>query len=117
MKITRFALLLPACAILIASALWFKARSEYPHATLDRVPVPLQLAGMLNGPVALVAYPFYRFVEGDASRLRLAIFVIALAFQWSYIGHVIDTVTIPHIGGLSRDAPSARSEFYSLWEV
>jgi glucose uptake protein GlcU len=91
MKTMRFTILLPVCVILLTSALWFKARSESRHATLDRVPIPLQLAGMLNAPVVLVAYPFYPFVEGDASPLRLAIFLIAVAFQWGYIGRVIDT--------------------------
>lgn len=115
MKITRFALLLPVCAILITSALWFKARSEYPHATLDRVPVPLQLAGMLNGPVVLVAYPFYPFVEGDASRLRLAIFVIAVAFQWNYIGRVIDTrKKAPHQRTFPRRAVGALGILFAL---
>jgi hypothetical protein len=115
MKITRFALLLPVCAILITSALWFKARSEYPHATLDRVPVPLQLAGMLNAPIVLVAYPFYPFVEGDASRLRLAIFAIAVAFQWGYIGRVIDRrKNPPHQRTFPRGAFGALGILFSL---
>lgn len=115
MRITRFALLLPVCAILITSALWFKARSEYPHATLDRVPVPLQLAGMLNAPVVLVAYPFYPFVEGDASLLRLAIFVIAVAFQWGYIGRVIDTrKKPPHQRTIPRRTVGALGILFAL---
>lgn len=115
MKINKFALLLPVCAIVITSALWFKARSEYPHATLDRVPVPLQLAGMLNAPVVLVAYPFYSFVDGDASRLRLAIFVIAVAFQWGYIGRVIDhRLKPPHQGAIPRGAFGALGILFAL---
>jgi hypothetical protein len=115
MKSTRFASLLPVCAVFITSALWFKARSEYPHATLDRVPVPLQLAGMLNGPVVQVAYPFYPFVEGDASRLRLAIFVIAVAFQWGYIGRLIDTrKKPPHQRTFSRRAVGALGILFAL---
>lgn len=115
MKTTRFALLLPVCAILITSALWFQARSEYPHATLDRVPVPLQLAGMLNGPVVLIAYPFYPFVEGGASPLRLAIFLIAVAFQWGYIGRVIDTRKNPsHQRTIPRRTAGALGILFAL---
>lgn len=53
-KGNRFALLLPVCAILVTSALWLKARLQYPSSCIDCVPIPLQLAGMLNGPVALL---------------------------------------------------------------
>ena len=89
-KANRFALLLPVCAILVTSALWLTARSQYPSWCLDCVPIPLQLAGMLNGPVAFLAYPFYPLVQGDASAGHLAILLAAIALQWAYISYAID---------------------------
>jgi hypothetical protein len=89
-KYARFALLLPVCAILVTSALWLRARSQFSLSCLDCVPIPLQLAGMLNGPVAPLAYPFYPLVQGDASTRHLALLLVAIALQWAYIGYVID---------------------------
>jgi len=89
-KTNRFAWLLPVCAILVTSALWLRARSEYPSSCLDCIPIPLQLAGMLNGPVALLAYPFYPLVQRDVSAGHLAILLAAIALQWAYIGYLID---------------------------
>ena len=89
-KGNRFALLLPVCAILVTSALWLKARSQYPSSCLDCVPIPLQLAGLLSGPVALLAYPFYPLIQGDVSTGHLAILLAAIALQWAYIGYLID---------------------------
>lgn len=85
-----FALLLPVCAILITSVLWLRTGSQGPSACLDCVPIPLQLAGMLNGPVALFAYPFYPLVQRDVSAVHLAILVATIALQWAYIGFLID---------------------------
>jgi hypothetical protein len=82
----RFALILPVCAILVTSALWLGACSQYQSSCLDCVPIPLQLAGMLNSPIALVAYPFYPLIQGDVSRLYLAVLLVAIALQWAYIG-------------------------------
>src|SRR5579864_1481929 len=89
MKRTRFALLLPLCAILATAALWHRVRSEFSSSGLD-VPMPLQVAGMLNGPVAVLASPCYPFSHGDVTAWRLAVLLLAVAFQWAYIGRRID---------------------------
>ncbi len=86
----RFALILPVCAILLTSALWLGARSQYQSSCLDCVPIPLQLAGMLNSPIALLAYPFYPLIQGDVGLLHLAVLLVAIALQWVYIGYAID---------------------------
>jgi hypothetical protein len=52
--------------------------------------MPLQVAGMLNGPVAVLASPCYPFSHGDATAWRLAVLLLAVAFQWAYIGRRID---------------------------
>lgn len=82
-------MLLPLCAILASAALWHMARSEFSPSILD-VPFPLQVAGMLNGPVAVLAYPCYRFSHGDVSAWHLSVLLLAVAFQWTYIGRLID---------------------------
>lgn len=46
--------LLPLCAILVTAALWHRAHSEFSPSSLD-VPIALQLAGTVYGPVALLA--------------------------------------------------------------
>jgi hypothetical protein len=89
MKRIRFALLLPLCAILATAALWHRARSEFSPSDLD-VPMPLQVAGMLNAPVAVVACPCYPFSHGDVTAWRLAVLLLAVAIQWAYIGRLID---------------------------
>src|SRR5690348_8369881 len=88
MKRTRFTLLLPLCAVLVTAALWHRARSEFSSSSLD-VPIPLQVAGMLNGPVAVLASPCYAFSHGDVTAWRLAVLLLAVAFQWAYIGRRI----------------------------
>ncbi|HKF03438.1 MAG TPA: hypothetical protein VKB49_14065 [Candidatus Sulfotelmatobacter sp.] len=89
MKRTRFALWLPLCAVLVTAALWHRARSEFSPSSLD-VPIPLQVAGMLNGPVAVLASPCYAFSHGEVTAWRLAVLLLAVAFQWAYIGRLID---------------------------
>jgi hypothetical protein len=89
MRRTRFALLLPLCAILATAALWHRARSEFSSSSPD-VPIPLQVAGMLNGPVAVLASPCYSFSHGDVTAWRLAVLMLAVAFQWAYVGRLID---------------------------
>ena len=89
MKRTRFAMLLPLCVILATAALWHRARSEFSSSSPD-VPIPMQVAGMLNGPVAVLASPCYSFSHGDVTAWRLAVLMLAVAFQWAYIGRLID---------------------------
>jgi len=89
MKHIRCALLLPVLAILATAVLWHRARSEFALSSLD-VPFSLQVAGMLNGPIAVLASPCYRFSHGDVTAWRLAVLLLAVAFQWAYIGRLID---------------------------
>ena len=99
----RLVLFLLVCAILVTSALWLRARSEFPSSCLDCVPIPLQLAGMLNGPVAWLAYPFYPLAKGDVSAVHLAILLAAIAIQWGYVGYIIDRRhTGPHQRTIGR---------------
>lgn len=60
MKRTRFALLFPLCAVLATAALWHRARSEFSPLSLD-VPMPLQVAGMLNVPSLCLPFPATHF--------------------------------------------------------
>lgn len=89
MKGRRFASLLPVCAILVTAALWHRANSQFSPSNVD-VPIALQVAGMLNGPVAVLACPCYSLSHGDVHIWRLALLLLAVAFQWAYIGHLID---------------------------
>ena len=89
MKRAKFVMLVPVCAILVTAVLWHQARSEFSPSSLD-VPMPLQVAGMLNGPVAVLASPCYPFSHGYVSAWHLAILLLAVALQWAYIGHLID---------------------------
>lgn len=90
MKRNTLTSLLPLCAILVTAALWHKAHSEFSPSSLD-VPIALQLAGMLNGPVAVLASPYYSLLHGDVRTWRLAILLLAVAFQWVYIGYLINS--------------------------
>lgn len=90
MKHKRFASLLPVCAIILTIVLWHRAHSEFSSSGLD-VPIALQLAGMLNGPIAVLAFPWYSVSHGDVRIWHLAILLLAVALQWTYIGHLIDS--------------------------
>ena len=107
MKRTRLALLFPICAILTTAALWHRARSEFSLSGLD-VPMPLQVAGMLNGPIAVLASPCYPFSHGHVTAWRLPVLLLAVALQWAYIGRRIDrrheASGLPSLGGYTAGA-------------
>jgi hypothetical protein len=46
---------------------------------------------MLNGPVTVLASPYYSLSHGDVRTWRPAILLLAVAFQWAYIGYLIDS--------------------------
>lgn len=97
----RMALVLPLCVGAITIALFVWARMQYiafihpPTGEwtfwTDYTPFPLQLAGMLNVPVALFAQPLYRLVHEGTSRSLLILLLCAVVIQWTYIGLVIDS--------------------------
>lgn len=91
MRGTRFAVMFPLCAIVLTSALWLKGHAEFSSSCLDCVSVPLQVAGMLNGPISLLDYAFCPFVAGHVSVWHITILLLAVGFQWAYIGHLVDT--------------------------
>lgn len=90
-KRIRFVVLLPLCAMFVTSGLWLGARPEFSSSCLDCVPIPLQFVGILNGPVAILAYPFYPLAHGHTSAWHLAVILVAIALQWAYIGRIIDS--------------------------
>src|SRR5215469_5417277 len=89
MKHRRFAWLLPLCALILTVGLWHRAHGEFSHSGFD-VSIALQLAGMLNGPIAVLAFPYYSLSHGDVRIWHLAILLLAVALQWTYIGYRID---------------------------
>jgi hypothetical protein len=52
-------------------------------------------------------------MEGDVSRLGLAIFVVALAFQWPYIARIVDTRT-PNRRAIRRRAVEVLGVLFAL---
>jgi hypothetical protein len=75
--------------MILTVGLWHRAHAEFSHSGLD-VPIALQFAGMLNGPIAVLAFPYYSLSHGDVRTLHLAILLLAVALQWTYIGYLID---------------------------
>jgi hypothetical protein len=102
----RFALLLPILSVLITSGLWLWARQQY-FAVIhsgseggwsvmwtDYTPVPLEVAGALNVPVATFAYPLYRLLQ-DRNIWELLVLLFGVAIFWAYIGFVVDSRKTP----------------------
>jgi hypothetical protein len=102
----RYVLWLPVTAALVTFGLWFWARTIYlalvcPPGGIcspigwevgwsDYAPVPLQLAGALNAPVAIFAYPLYYLVQNESMPWNVLLFLAAAALQWAYVGRVLD---------------------------
>jgi hypothetical protein len=101
----RFAVLLPAVAVILTSVLWLWARAQYLRVICppdgvcrangwigwtDYTPVPVQVAGILNVPVATLAYPLYRLLSEDTAKWELIALLIGVAAQWTYIGWIVD---------------------------
>jgi hypothetical protein len=76
--------------MILTAGLWHRAHAEFSHSGLD-VPIALQLAGMLNGPIAVLAFPYYSLSHGDVGTWHLAILLLAVVLQWAYIGDLVDS--------------------------
>jgi hypothetical protein len=87
--------------MILTAGLWHRAHAEFSHSGLD-VPIALQLAGMLNGPIAVLAFPYYSLSHGNVRTWHLAILLLAVAMQWTYIGYRIDD------GYVAPAVPSSR---------
>ena len=102
----RFAVLLPAVAVILTCALWLWARAQYLRVICppdgvcrangwvgwtDYTPVPVQAAGILNVPVATFAYPLYRLLGESTAKWELIALLLGVAAQWTYIGWIVDT--------------------------
>ena len=102
----RYAVLLPIVSAIITSGLWLWARSQYlsiicpPNGHCqsngwvgwtDYTPIAMQVAGMLNVPVATFGYPLYHLLSEDTGKWELIALLVGVVAQWSYIGWVLDT--------------------------
>ncbi len=99
----RLTTLLPIFVALITSGLWLWSRQQYlssvhpqvgsdwPVMWTDYTPVPLELAGALNAPVATFAYPLYHLLHADTPTWELLALLLGVAFLWTYVGFVLDT--------------------------
>ena len=102
MRRIRFVWLLPLAQASLATLLWFWAREQYfafagrPEqgwwlpAFTDYTPPAIQVAGMLNVPVATFAYPLYPLVHLTTSTRELLCWLLGVAILWAYIGWVVD---------------------------
>jgi hypothetical protein len=105
----RLTWVLPVVFVLITSGLWFWSNAQYrafvrstitvngstPEwealAWTDYTPVPLELAGALNVPVATFAYPLYELLDRETSVVKLLVLLIGVGVQWSYVGWAWDS--------------------------
>lgn len=102
----RFALAFPGVSVIVTSGLWFWAQAQYfsiicppegvclPNGLVgwtDYTPIPVQVAGMLNVPVATFGYPLYHLLGKETNKWELVALLVGVAAQWSYIGWVVDT--------------------------
>jgi hypothetical protein len=94
----RLAWVLPVICTLLTSGLWFWSRTQYqafghsavtvnasspeweglPEIWTDFTPVPLEIAGALNAPVATFAYPMYQLLHSSTPKME-----VVLAPAWS----------------------------------
>lgn len=104
----RMAVVLPVFLTCLTAVLWFWSESPY-HAFVrsvgnvkqsateweevwwtDYTPAPLVVAGALNVPVATFVAPLYALVHPQVSIGKLLVALVAVYFQWGYIGWVWD---------------------------
>jgi hypothetical protein len=102
----RFTVLLPALSAVFTSGLWLLARTDYrwflcppngicpgkgwPLGWTDYTPPSIQVAGMLNVPVAFFAHPLYGLVHDPVSKWELVALLLGVVALWSYIGWRVD---------------------------
>lgn len=100
----RLAVLLPSLSVIVTSALWVLARTQYlrfvcPPAGVcpngwvgwsDYTPFSLLVAGMLNIPVAIFGAPLYHLLQESTANSELTALLVGIAVLWSYIGGILD---------------------------
>jgi hypothetical protein len=114
----RLAVLLPTCGVIVTSALWWVARTEYLrfacrpigdcHGWIgwtDYTPFPIRVAGMLNVPVAIFGTPLYSLLEQTTGTSELTVLLIGVGLLWTYIGSILDA---------RKEAPRSKSVFRSV---
>ena len=65
-------------------------RPDFTPLWSDYTPIPLEIAGTLNAPVATFTSPLYQLVEPDTTHFRPGVLLIAVVVQWMYVGWVLD---------------------------
>jgi hypothetical protein len=101
-------MLLPSVSVIVTSALWMFARTQYLHFVCppagacpppngwvvgwtDYTPFSLLVAGMLNIPVAIFGAPLYHLLHEHTANSELIALLAGVAVLWSYIGWILDT--------------------------
>jgi Zn-dependent protease len=57
----------------------------------DYTPVPLEVAGAINVPVAMFGYPLYHLLHDGTKTWEVLSLLFGVAVQWAYVGFVLDT--------------------------
>jgi len=100
----RLTVLLPVIAVLITFGLWQWSLEKYesrlypkaeknalPVMWTDYTPVPLEIAGAINVPVATFGYPLYHLLHDETKTRELIALLVGVAVQWGYLGFAVDT--------------------------
>src|SRR5262245_49824512 len=99
----RLAVLLPVASVIITFGLWLLARAEYLRVVCppdgrcgtwiwsDYTPLSIQVAGMLNIPVAAFGAPLYHVLQERTPTSELITLLLGVAILWGYIGWILDT--------------------------
>lgn len=104
----RLVVLLPGVSVIVTSALWMFARTQYlriicppagacppPNGWVigwtDYTPFSLLVAGMLNIPVAIFGASLYHLLHERTANSELIALLIGVVVLWSYIGWILDT--------------------------
>ncbi|MGE0405608.1 MAG: hypothetical protein AB7O65_04845, partial [Candidatus Korobacteraceae bacterium] len=103
--------LLPLIFGFVTVVLWFWARLQYvsqfqPTRSGSDVgwvalpfhytPVPLDIVGLLNVPVATFAHPLYGLVHDDKPAWKLLALLSAVVLQWAYVGLALEGRLVIH---------------------
>ncbi len=80
----------------------------------DYAPFSLQVAGMLNMPVAVFAQPLYHIVHDGTSKWELLALLVGVVLQWLYIGAVIDSRRTVRVGSSATRIASLLDCIFSV---
>jgi hypothetical protein len=98
----RLTVLLPIFVVLITAGLWLWSRQQYssfvhpqagtdwPLVWTDYTPVPLEVAGAINAPVATFAYPLYHLLHDESPKWKPVVLLLGVAILWTYVGFMLD---------------------------